>query len=68
MHADVHHLLHTVTSAELHSRATEFRLPRTSLRTRVGWTLVEVGLRLTTQSREASTTANACRTAAFHPA
>ncbi|MET8844813.1 hypothetical protein ABZW67_32540 [Streptomyces rubiginosohelvolus] len=64
MHADVHHLLHTVASAELRSRAGEFRLPRTSLRTRVGWTLVEVGLRLTAQSRDAA----APRAAAFHPA
>ncbi|MFB7230966.1 hypothetical protein ACFCY9_24850 [Streptomyces fimicarius] len=68
MHADVHHLLHAAESAELRSTAAEFRLPRTSLRTRVGWTLVEVGLRLTTQSREATTTVNAPRTAAFHPA
>ncbi|MET7415738.1 hypothetical protein [Streptomyces rubiginosohelvolus] len=64
MHADVHHLLHTVASAELRSRAVEFRLPRTSLRTRVGWTLVEVGLRLTAQGRDAA----ALRAAAFHPA
>ncbi|MCA1272456.1 hypothetical protein ACIPQH_06905 [Streptomyces rubiginosohelvolus] len=64
MHADVHHLLHTVASAELHAKAGEFRLPRTSLRTRVGWTLVEVGLRLTAQSRDAA----APRTAAVRPA
>ncbi|MEU5033851.1 MULTISPECIES: hypothetical protein [Streptomyces] len=64
MHADVHHLLHAVASAELRSRAVEFRLPRTSLRTRVGWTLVEVGLRLTAQGRDAA----APRAAAFHPA
>ncbi|MET9767894.1 hypothetical protein [Streptomyces sp. NPDC006415] len=67
MHADVHHLLHAAESAELHSKAVEFRLPRTSLRTRVGWTLVEVGLRLTAQSREAAATAPRA-TAAFHPA
>ncbi|MFG2767010.1 hypothetical protein [Streptomyces rubiginosohelvolus] len=66
MHADVHHLLHTVASAELRSTAGEFRLPRTSLRARVGWALVEVGLRLTAQSRDAAATAP--RTAAFHPA
>ncbi|BAG21434.1 MULTISPECIES: hypothetical protein [Streptomyces] len=65
MHADVHHLLHTVVSAELHSRARAFRLPRTSLRTRVGWTLVEVGLRLTARSQEATAPRTA---AAFHPA
>ncbi|MEV6475492.1 hypothetical protein [Streptomyces sp. NPDC051657] len=64
MHADVHHLLHAARASELQREATAFRLPRTSLRTRVGWTLVEVGLRLTTQSREAT----APRTAAFHPA
>ncbi|MFF8985701.1 hypothetical protein ACF08E_20230 [Streptomyces globisporus] len=66
MHADVHHLLHTVTAAELHSRAGEFRLPRAGLRTRVGWTLVEVGLRLTAQGREAAATTP--RATAFHPA
>ncbi|MFJ8972582.1 MULTISPECIES: hypothetical protein [Streptomyces] len=51
MHADVHHLLHTARASELRCEATAFRLPRTSLRSRVGWTLVEVGLRLT-QSRD----------------
>ncbi|MFE2978727.1 hypothetical protein [Streptomyces sp. NPDC059258] len=64
MHADVHHLLHTIESAELRSKAGEFPLPRTSLRTRVGWTLVEVGLRLTAQGRDAA----APRATAFHPA
>ncbi|MGW8489799.1 hypothetical protein [Streptomyces sp. NPDC055886] len=67
MHADVHHLLHTIESTELRCKAGEFPLPRTSLRTRVGWTLVEVGLRLTAQSREAAATAPRA-TAAFHPA
>ncbi|MFI1221716.1 MULTISPECIES: hypothetical protein [unclassified Streptomyces] len=66
MHADVHHLLHAFHAAELHDGATAFRLPRTSLRTRVGWTLVEVGLRLT-QSRTASATA-APPTGAFRTA
>ncbi|MFJ6512256.1 hypothetical protein ACIQMO_34955 [Streptomyces sp. NPDC091406] len=64
MHADVHHLLHTIESTELRSKADEFPLPRTNLRTRVGWTLVEVGLRLTAQGRDAA----APRAAAFHPA
>ncbi|MGW7093643.1 hypothetical protein [Streptomyces sp. NPDC054874] len=64
MHADVHHLLHTARASELHHEAARFHLPRTSLRTRVGWALVEVGLRLTTQSREAT----APRAASFHPA
>lgn len=64
MHADVHHLLHATRASELHGETAAFRLPRTSLRTRVGWTLIEVGLRLTTRSREAT----APRAAAFHPA
>ncbi|MFI7287269.1 hypothetical protein ACIBRY_11575 [Streptomyces anulatus] len=66
MHADVHHLLHAARASELRGEATAFRLPRTSLRTRVGWTLVEVGLRLTAQSREATVTA--ARTGAFRTA
>ncbi|MFI8199402.1 hypothetical protein ACIF6K_23145 [Streptomyces sp. NPDC085942] len=66
MHADVHHLLHTFASAELHTAAREFRLPRTPLCVRAGWMLVELGLRLTAQGREAS--APAPRAAAFHPA
>ncbi|MFJ2024355.1 hypothetical protein ACIODW_11195 [Streptomyces sp. NPDC087897] len=67
MHADVHHLLHTIESAELTASAHEFRLPRTPLRARFGWTLVEVGLRLTAQGREAATPAPRAATA-FHPA
>ncbi|MFI1187729.1 hypothetical protein [Streptomyces californicus] len=67
MHADVHHLLHTFESAELRSGASEFRLPRTTLRTRIGWTLVEVGLRLTVQGRETVTSAPRA-TSALHPA
>ncbi|MEU9711862.1 hypothetical protein AB0E21_25135 [Streptomyces sp. NPDC047967] len=66
MHADVHHLLHTVQAAELHAGAGAVRLPRAGLRTRVGWALVEVGLRLTAQSRD--TAAAAHRATAFHPA
>ncbi|MFE3377715.1 hypothetical protein [Streptomyces anulatus] len=66
MHADVHHLLHTSRASELHCRATAFRLPRTSLRSRVGWTLVEVGLRLT-QSRDTAAT-SAPRAGAFRTA
>ncbi|MGW6287199.1 hypothetical protein [Streptomyces sp. NPDC055107] len=55
MHPDVHRVLHTARASELQREATAFRLPRTSLRTRVGWTLVEVGLRLT-QSQDGSAT------------
>ncbi|MFH9609317.1 hypothetical protein [Streptomyces sp. NPDC017448] len=64
MHADVHHLLHTIDSAELHCRAAEFRLPRASLRARLGWVLVEVGLRLTAQGRDTVVP----RATAFRPA
>ncbi|WP_069753790.1 hypothetical protein [Streptomyces sp. EN16] len=66
MHADVHHLLHTARATELRDEAAAFRLPRTSLRSRVGWTLVEVGLRLT-QSRDAAAT-TAPRAGAFRTA
>ncbi|MEU2068582.1 hypothetical protein [Streptomyces anulatus] len=66
MHADVHHLLHTARATELRDEAAAFRLPRASLRSRVGWTLVEVGLRLT-QSRDTAATA-ATRAGAFRTA
>jgi hypothetical protein len=66
MHADVHHLLHTARASELRHEATAFRLPRSRLRTRVGWTLVEVGLRLT-QSRDTAAT-TAPRAGAFRTA
>ncbi|MDX2407975.1 hypothetical protein NJO91_33215 [Streptomyces microflavus] len=46
MHADIHLTLHTDRAAELRHEAQEFRLPRARLRTRVGWTMVEFGLRL----------------------
>ncbi|MFJ8859439.1 hypothetical protein ACIRD8_13475 [Streptomyces sp. NPDC102451] len=50
MHSDVHHLLHTYRAAELHDAAAEFRPVRPGLRHRMGWTMVELGLRLA-QSR-----------------
>lgn len=46
MHADIHLTLHADRAAELRREAGDFRLPRTRLRTRIGWTMVEVGLRL----------------------
>lgn len=51
MHPETHLALHHLRSAELRGRADAFRLgrpraPRTELRSRLGWTLVEVGLRL----------------------
>lgn len=51
MHSETHLQLHHVRAAELraqadaHRLATEARRPG-ELRTRLGWTLVEVGLRL----------------------
>ncbi|MFD3971974.1 hypothetical protein [Streptomyces cyaneofuscatus] len=45
-HADIHLALHATRVAELRHEASEFRLPRTRLRTRIGWTMVEIGLRL----------------------
>jgi hypothetical protein len=50
MHSDTHLLLHRLRSAELQLRATESgRTPaasRTGLRTRLGWALVDLGLRV----------------------
>ncbi|MFF2962119.1 hypothetical protein ACFVT1_24995 [Streptomyces sp. NPDC057963] len=50
MHPDTHLQLHAVRSAELRHQADEFRfslrVPRRNLRTRLGWTMVELGLRL----------------------
>ncbi|MET9656640.1 hypothetical protein [Streptomyces sp. NPDC006510] len=50
MHSDTHLLLHNMRSTELRQYATEFDLAqtasRTGLRTRLGWGLVELGLRI----------------------
>ncbi|MFJ7997257.1 hypothetical protein ACIQ7D_08920 [Streptomyces sp. NPDC096310] len=52
MHADIHLTLHTLRAAELRREAaasrgtTRPRRARTDLRTRLGWSLVELGLRL----------------------
>ncbi|MFD6339122.1 hypothetical protein [Streptomyces sp. NPDC060131] len=47
-HPDIDLRLHALRAAELHHEAAEFRLrpPRANLRTRLGWSLVELGLRL----------------------
>ncbi|WP_137989084.1 hypothetical protein [Streptomyces vilmorinianum] len=45
MHPDIHLHLHHLDAAELHRSAAE-SLPRTPLRTQVGWALVTLGLRL----------------------
>ncbi|MFJ5719739.1 hypothetical protein [Streptomyces sp. NPDC093149] len=54
MHSDTHLLLHDQRSAELRQRATDFDLvpadPRASLRARLGWLLVESGLRIMPRS------------------
>ncbi|KUN82612.1 hypothetical protein [Streptomyces griseoruber] len=54
MHPETHLALHHTRAAELHASAAAHRLatsaaghPR-ALRARLGWTLVEVGLRLAT--------------------
>ncbi|GAA0933215.1 hypothetical protein [Streptomyces thermoalcalitolerans] len=50
---EIHLVLHRVRAAELHARAAAHRRataavrPR-ALRARLGWTLVEIGLRLAT--------------------
>ncbi|MFE6667734.1 hypothetical protein ACFVFH_29780 [Streptomyces sp. NPDC057697] len=50
MHSDTHLLLHRLRSAELRRRATGFGPPPTpsgaGLRTRLGWALVGLGLRI----------------------
>ena len=59
MHPETHLALHHVRAAELRAEADAYRLaaaarrPR-DLRTRLGWTLVEVGLRLATAPRTAA--------------
>jgi hypothetical protein len=51
MHPEIHLTLHHMRAAELHvearHRATPAQ-PRQDIRARLGWTLVEVGLRLAT--------------------
>ncbi|MEU8761229.1 hypothetical protein [Streptomyces sp. NPDC048659] len=52
MHSDVHHVLHTLTAAELHgAAATAPATPAApkaagSVREQLGWKLVEFGLKL----------------------
>ncbi|MFE4540584.1 hypothetical protein ACFRKB_36885 [Streptomyces scopuliridis] len=47
-HPDLHLRLHALRAAELRRAAagSRHRPPRANLRTRLGWTLVELGLRL----------------------
>jgi hypothetical protein len=53
MHSEIYLALHHARAAELQAQAEAHRLattakPRQDIRTRLGWTLVEVGLRLAT--------------------
>ncbi|TXS09194.1 hypothetical protein OG279_22505 [Streptomyces sp. NBC_01201] len=60
MHSDVHFLLHAHRSSELRREAAALRAVRPGMRHRVGWAMVELGLRLA-QARPAP--ARAARTA-----
>ncbi|MFE1246539.1 hypothetical protein [Streptomyces sp. NPDC058741] len=51
MHPDIHLALHHARAAELRAGAPPRPARRHGLRTRLGWTLVEVGLRLATRPR-----------------
>ncbi|MET8327255.1 hypothetical protein [Streptomyces sp. NPDC005181] len=70
MHPDTHLTLPHLRSAELRQQAAEFRAPRkprapraprAGLRTQLGWTLVELGLRVLPNGRPRH--AHALRTA-----
>ncbi|MFC8516654.1 hypothetical protein [Streptomyces sp. NPDC057257] len=59
MHPETHLTLHHTRAAELQAEAESHALATTTrthraLRTRVGWTLVEVGLRLVTPAPQLS--------------
>lgn len=60
MHSETHLTLHRLRDTELRTQAEEYRLaasvgrPR-ALRARLGWTLVELGLRLAAAPRTAAT-------------
>ncbi|PWI09709.1 hypothetical protein DIZ27_14270 [Streptomyces sp. NWU339] len=62
MHSDTHLALHHIRDTELRAQAEAYRLaasvghPR-ALRARLGWTLVELGLRLADAPRTAVTAA-----------
>nr|WP_237330198.1 hypothetical protein [Streptomyces sp. BA2] len=49
MHPDIHLLLHRTRATE-HHRAAPLRQRRPHLRTQLGWTMVEFGLRLVSSS------------------
>ncbi|MEU6913105.1 hypothetical protein [Streptomyces olindensis] len=53
MHPDIHLALHHSRAAELRdeARVPLVRARKDALRARLGWTLIEVGLKLATQPR-----------------
>lgn len=58
MHPETHLTLHHTRAADLRAEADAYRLaaqakPHSAIRTRLGWTLVEVGLRLASSPRPA---------------
>ncbi|WP_031076351.1 hypothetical protein [Streptomyces sp. NRRL S-118] len=63
MHPDIHRQLHALRAAELHRAARPRRRPvpprrrRPAVRVRVGWVLVELGLRLVRTRGPAARTA-----------
>ncbi|MCL6670462.1 hypothetical protein M8J74_18825 [Streptomyces panaciradicis] len=62
MHPDNHLALHHARAAELRAEADEHRLaaatrPSRDLRTRLGWALVDVGLRMAAAPRATAATA-----------
>ncbi|MEV5354100.1 hypothetical protein [Streptomyces sp. NPDC052693] len=54
MHPDIHLALHHARAADLRAEAGLRPARRSDLRTRLGWTLVEVGLKLATRPRRAA--------------
>ncbi|MER5882858.1 hypothetical protein ABT160_03425 [Streptomyces sp. NPDC001941] len=54
MHSDVFLYVHEYRAADLRAEATAITAPgRPALRARLGWTLVELGLRLVREQRPA---------------
>ncbi len=59
MHPDTHLALHHIRAAHLRNEADTYRLAKATrhprdLRTRLGWTLIEVGLRMATAPQPAA--------------
>nr|WTB31557.1 hypothetical protein OG781_20540 [Streptomyces sp. NBC_00830] len=63
MHPEMYLTMHRLRSAEMQQYADEFRMaqslraPRKDLRTQLGWTLVELGLRVIPNGRPLPTSA-----------